>query len=182
MPALLTTHPQAKAISVCNQCSEKVIGRGLCRKHYSAWYRSQPGYRERFRSYYAGYRRLATSRIRKNINCRVWYLLDDSLRQWHVEYRRAYRKTPRGKANAVHNSGLQRAKSKRTDITTDYLLELWDKTTVCEVCNAPLGLDRSIDHIVPLIIGGEHVKSNVRYIHRRCNSKRPKDGSDLPKT
>lgn len=32
------------------------------------------------------------------------------------------------------------------------------------------------------IFGGLHIMKNVRYICRRCNLKRPKDGSDINET
>lgn len=107
-----------------------------------------------------------------------------ALRDWlnrlyHAEYSAVYTKTPKWKVISANNISKRRAAMQDTDIDTDFLLDLWDKTTSCSICHEPLGLDRHLDHIIPLIIGGKHRKDNVRYVHARCNCKRPKDGSDL---
>lgn len=38
---------------------------------------------------------------------------------------------------------------------------------------------KNIDHIVPLGVGGKHVRENVRVICRTCNLARPHDGRDV---
>jgi len=74
-----------------------------------------------------------------------------------------------------------RIKSFDTDITAEFLTNLWEETHTCEVCGKELidKKDAHLDHIIPLNIGGEHMSYNVRYICAECNMKRPKDGSDL---
>lgn len=37
---------------------------------------------------------------------------------------------------------------------------------------------KELDHMVPINVGGTHTIGNVRIICRRCNERRPKDGSD----
>jgi hypothetical protein len=48
-----------------------------------------------------------------------------------------------------------------------------------ELTDIPFLLNsKELDHIIPLNIGGTHTIGNVRIICRKCNSSRPKDGSD----
>jgi hypothetical protein len=37
---------------------------------------------------------------------------------------------------------------------------------------------KELDHMIPINVGGTHTIGNVRIICRRCNERRPKDGSD----
>jgi hypothetical protein len=37
--------------------------------------------------------------------------------------------------------------------------------------------NRHLDHILPLCVGGKHLKINVRYLCGLCNCRRPRDGS-----
>ena len=73
------------------------------------------------------------------------------------------------------------AKIKSGNISTKYLLELKSNTTHCEICGRKFKADdiKHLDHIIPLNIGGLHIKSNVRYVHAKCNLQRPKNGSDI---
>jgi 5-methylcytosine-specific restriction endonuclease McrA len=41
----------------------------------------------------------------------------------------------------------------------------------CWLCNQRVAsVDRTLDHVMPIARGGQHIKSNVRLAHRRCNS------------
>ena len=46
----------------------------------------------------------------------------------------------------------------------------------CAVCSLALDdvADMSIDHIVPKMLGGSDEAVNIRVIHKRCNSTRPR--------
>ena len=48
----------------------------------------------------------------------------------------------------------------------------------CGICREPMGLDISIDHIVPRAKGGGDELENLQAVHRSCNS-RKRDGYDL---
>lgn len=44
---------------------------------------------------------------------------------------------------------------------------------ICGICGKPVNEgDASLDHIVPLALGGAHTRANVRLAHIRCNSRR----------
>jgi len=81
---------------------------------------------------------------------------------------------------------LRKINYKKTDITSVWLKDLYDKTEMCELCGTQmidsflnLSNSRHLDHIKPLCCGGTHTMDNVRYICKKCNLTRPKDGSDV---
>jgi 5-methylcytosine-specific restriction endonuclease McrA len=55
---------------------------------------------------------------------------------------------------------------------------------LCYICGFPVSTkDASLDHVIPLIDGGPHYKSNVKTTHRICNiRKRERRISQLPLT
>ena len=92
------------------------------------------------------------------------------------EYSKEYYKTHR---HIYFNARYKRrARMKFTDIDNKWLKKLYEDTNTCEVCNRKMK-DKSIDHILPLNVGGLHIKSNVRIICLKCNQQRPKNGSDI---
>lgn len=102
-------------------------------------------------------------------------------RQWAIDHPE--------KVNASRKQYLhkRRAIKKETDITINFLVELKEQTEICSICNKKM-LDTSIpyhpdqkqlDHIIPLSIGGKHIKENVRYVCGSCNNHRPRKGQDL---
>lgn len=73
----------------------------------------------------------------------------------------------------------RRAREKDTDITKKWLLDLMTRTKECMICDCKLtDENRQLDHILPLFVGGAHSKDNVRFVCKKCNQTRPKDGSD----
>jgi len=80
--------------------------------------------------------------------------------------------------NSVHK---KRANSFFTDIDNQWLENLINDTTICEICNNKIK-KKSIDHIKPISTGGLHQKSNVRIVCLSCNLKRPRNGSDIKLT
>ncbi|MBK9404822.1 MAG: HNH endonuclease [Ignavibacteria bacterium] len=96
----------------------------------------------------------------------------DKIKEKDKKYRIANRHV---KINSDHK---RRLKMKFTDIDSKWLKQLYEDTIICEVCNRKMK-DKSIDHILPLNVGGLHIKSNVRIICLKCNLQRPKNGSDI---
>jgi 5-methylcytosine-specific restriction endonuclease McrA len=100
-------------------------------------------------------------------------------REKRSEYRK---KNARKYLNLTHK---RRAKLKITDISIEWLNKLFYKTKKCSLCKCKLDNNgkkypngKQIDHIIPLSVGGEHMKYNVRIVCMKCNLERPKDGSD----
>lgn len=85
--------------------------------------------------------------------------------------------------NFIYNS-KRRANSEITDITKEFLIDLFNKNKHCAICRTELCLDGNkkngvqFDHIIPLKVGGKNIKDNIRVICHSCNKKRPQDGSD----
>ncbi len=51
----------------------------------------------------------------------------------------------------------------------------------CAICKNPLTeKTMSIDHIIPLSLGGTHALENLRLAHRRCNGKRGSKPVETP--
>ena len=78
---------------------------------------------------------------------------------------------------------LLKAFEKETDVSIDYLLKLKNEKKTCALCGIILtdsagDAQRHLDHIVPLCVRGNHRRSNLRFLCRKCNLSRPKDGRD----
>lgn len=104
------------------------------------------------------------------------------------DYLKEYRKTDNRKAVVKNYGHKRRSKVKETDITTSWLKNFLGKSSNCEICNCELDNKgnvypngKQLDHILPMAVGGEHKKSNVRVVCLKCNVTRPKDGSDILK-
>ena len=96
-----------------------------------------------------------------------------------------YFKTDKGKSVASNSHHKRRTQTQFTDIDSNWLNNLFNKTKKCPLCKCKLSDNgkqypdgKQLDHITPLNIGGEHMKNNVRFICMKCNLERPKDGSD----
>jgi len=150
-------------------CKIPARKRRMCSNHYDRWMKqNSPDYKEKSQK-----RELLTKR--KEFKKEYYKENKDVFSQRGKEYW----KSPKGKALSIKKGALRRSNTKITDITSEFLQELSEKTISCEVCSKSLGKDRHLDHIIPLNDEGLHVRENVRYIHAKCNLERPKDGSDI---
>jgi len=76
-----------------------------------------------------------------------------------------------------------KTKRKVTDITKEYLIELFLNTEKCLLCGVGLSDNgremngKQFDHIIPIINGGMHTKENIRVICTKCNRSRPINSS-----
>lgn len=101
------------------------------------------------------------------------------------EKRKIQRASLQNKITSHQYCHLRRVRYAQTDITKEWLMELWRNTEVCVVCGSILDASgkyprgKHLDHIVPINVGGLHMMNNVRYICAQCNLERPKDGSDV---
>ena len=116
-------------------------------------------------------------------------------RQWHkenherrLEYLRRYRMENWEKVRAKerHHDHRRRAAMRITDLTPADELALRAARTYCPMpgCRKKMTDERgprqkSLDHIIPLGVGGRHTRDNVRVICLACNLRRPKDGLDF---
>ncbi len=99
--------------------------------------------------------------------------------RWRRKRHLAYRKSERGRLVRRHIDNRRRSQTRITDFDSSFLWELKTATAYCVLCFVLLFQERRhLDHVVPLAVGGCHVKKNVRYICATCNFRRPKDGRD----
>lgn len=100
----------------------------------------------------------------------------------------AYRHSSWGKAVIMRRNNKRRVICQNTDITIKWLIKLFENAIFCPLCdlkmveNGNLFNGKTLDHMVPINVGGLHMMNNVRVTCRRCNCKRPKDGSDYINT
>ena len=100
------------------------------------------------------------------------------------EYRRQYQQDGHQSTALAHRRNRLRAAS-ASDISSSWLRELKMVASQCLICTCTMHPDgrrmdgKTLDHIVPIIMGGRHSQANVRYICRQCNLSRPKDGRDI---
>lgn len=115
------------------------------------------------------------------IKKRLIHLLDKLRRTRENKLRKQLRERAKKHLRRV------RIQSVKTDIDTQFLFELWNKTDICEICNLIMDNNhaypngRHLDHIVPLSLGGPHLRENVRYIHAYCNVRRKRNNLNFKK-
>lgn len=106
-------------------------------------------------------------------------------KSYFTEYNKKYQKTDKYRLIVKNSQHKRRTHCKNTDITYGWLKEFEEKSVMCAICNCKMNKikkhpqSKHLDHIVPINIGGKHLKTNVRYLCQTCNLKRPKNGSDL---
>lgn len=146
------------------------------KKYSSDWDRLNP---DKKKKYVENYRRNNKEKILlyHNIYQKRLYIKN---KEKFKEYQKSYARTPTGKAVKLRSIHLRRTVQKVTDITYDWIVNIKKEQTICEICNLtmlPSGRypnSVSIDHIVPLSLGGTHMKENIRLVCLGCNMKRPK--------
>lgn len=175
-------HVAQKQCCVADGCEKKPKARNLCMKHYQRWkFRGDPNaikYGNR-----ADRLKLAFVDLEIVQNClacsRTTGYSEMCQKHYKVFWNKWYAGTDKGKAVKANARYRRKTAAKDSDVTTEFLLDLWDSTKTCVICDETLGVDRHLDHILPICIGGTHSKNNVRYIHAVCNMSRPRDGSDI---
>lgn len=120
--------------------------------------------------------------------CRYHYRLPQRHTFDNAEYQRRYRKTEGGKqANRAKNK-KRRAKTQGAAVAEMVVPKVvhdrdgWR----CHLCHRkvsprrhwPDPLSASLDHIVPLSVGGEHTYTNVATAHLQCNMSKHNRAAD----
>mgnify|MGYP001608873527 CR=1 FL=1 len=118
--------------------------------------------------------------------CEPCYRKQDKNRKaYSKRYLKKYFKTSYGRMLRRKRDYIRRSRCKETDIDVRWIITLRNDTDICVVCGIVMVEDgmlsngKTLDHILPLNVGGKHMKINVRYICRTCNIKRPRDGHDI---
>ena len=158
-------------IKVCSieNCSNKMIAKGLCKKHYSLYYfKSEKGKEAR--------KKYAMSEKCKEANKR--YAKSEKGREANCERVKKYSSTEKGKEVSRKRNQKRRAQ-KRTSLTDNFFSrEIFERDNwMCKICGEPIfeelkhphHFSASIDHIIPLSKGGAHTPENVQAAHLICN-------------
>ena len=88
--------------------------------------------------------------------------------RWKEIQRRSYEKDKASGALAAKSARYRGRKPKNiVDLAAIYERD----KGVCHICTQPVAKDLAhYDHVVPLILGGEHSEANLKVAHHRCNS------------
>lgn len=166
----------------CKNCGEnfetKYTKQVFCSKKCKEQYRAKHSARRKLWKlfYYIKNRDKIREHDRKN------YLANE--KKYRL-YSKRFAKSEKGKECFRNSRHKRRSACKETDITTNWLVELKKRTSSCQICNEEMNeiryhpKSKSLDHIIPINMGGKHKKYNVRFICFSCNNGRPNDGSDI---
>lgn len=114
--------------------------------------------------------------------CRViWYKQQPDYRDKQRERKKSYYQTPNGKR--LHRQAKQRRRARKLEVWDEdvdvMVLADWQKWK-CYLCGKPISkktkvpdsLSLTLDHLVPLSLGGRHSYANCAAAHFGCNSKK----------
>lgn len=189
-----------KPICSIDGCSKPSQARGWCKTHWAQWRRTgDPEYRrpryskctvdgcekrprsanaELCETHYYRLRRTGSTEILPKIGpfvaghcarCREPFVITARAAAAHGARYCSY--TCKCRDDAANYSRRQRRASKRERVEVRTVAERdgW----ICHICKRKVTeADWSVDHLVPLICGGDHTYANVALAHANCNKKR----------
>jgi HNH endonuclease len=184
----LSRYPTTPTLCKNDDCDRPSYCRGLCKPCYNRKWRHAN--RERINEYQRA-RRLANldeyrqrDRDRRTAHrdtnrerSRNWYYANrdrnlENTKQWtaaNPERRKAIAREAASRRRVALKSGV--VESFRHDEI--FIRDNW----ICQLCQTPVDrtlthphpMSVSLDHIVPVSMGGDHTRSNVQTTHLRCN-------------
>ena len=150
-------------------------------EHYAA---NREKILESGRQYKATHKKERTEYLEKTYEKRVeWQKqYNDSHRKEKAAYGRAYRQTAAGKAADQKGNHRRRALIRGATFEDFSPFEIFERDDyICQSCGIKTRPDFNsqfhpkrpqLDHIIPLIKGGQHCKTNVQCLCRLCNMKK----------
>ena len=100
-------------------------------------------------------------------------------KEYLKEYQKEWRKTPKGKAKVRRDGNKRYAWRRNLDPLTSLhikILEDYNRERngclVCEYCGCNIDDSYTIDHVVPIVKGGDNVITNLLLCCQSCNSKK----------
>lgn len=151
---------------VVEDCDRKHCARGLCRTHYAALYRrTRPAVT---RAAEAKYRLANLEKYQKR---RREYMREYRLLHPHAHRDWVAANRKQVTAYQVARAHLRRAKGDGDRFTVEEIAERdgWR----CHICGKNVTRKTwSLDHLIPIVAGGPHTRTNVSLAHKRCNSRR----------
>ncbi len=87
--------------------------------------------------------------------------------------KKRYRQSEKGKAHELKDKAKRRVKLIQTELISPIEIFYRDKG-ICQLCKEltdwnSWNLYPTLDHILPLSKGGQHIKDNIQLAHRICN-------------
>lgn len=88
------------------------------------------------------------------------------------------RRTPRGRERGRQDAHVRRARLRSGEVEKFSDLEIFERDGwICQLCLGPVDsslpwphrLSKSLDHIVPVVLGGGHTRLNTQLAHLSCN-------------
>lgn len=137
-----------------NQCHvcERAKGR--------AWNRNRGEYRRNYEETHRAHLRVVRD---------AWNKKNKDKRK--AQQRRFY-SSQKGRLYNRNSQAIRRSKSKQGDVTTAWLEQFMASQTKCFYCKKPFNSNRkkTVDHVIPLDKGGEHIMTNLVIACQSCNS------------
>lgn len=100
---------------------------------------------------------------------------------------RKYLKKTHGSGNRSDQNRRRRAREKATQVDLFKADEIYERDNwICQICGKrvsatlryPNQMSASLDHIIPLSLGGTHTKDNTQLAHFKCNTAKGIKGLD----
>jgi 5-methylcytosine-specific restriction endonuclease McrA len=151
-----------------------------------AWARAyREAHRERITAYNQEWRELHRAQI-TDWN-KAWYENNPDKKRAKAEHRhvryisnpgietianRIWRKANREKVNIITRRYQARKFNTITSSISIEVIKVRDRMLCCICGKKVTEKDFSLDHTIPLSLGGPHSQDNLRVAHRRCNSRR----------
>jgi hypothetical protein len=170
--------------SVCGSV-ERYYAKGLCKPCYNrAWFAANP---DKKYVYGARWRKQQAETIK--VSKAAYHAAHRTeIKAKAAAYYIAHRDERRAKAVAYHSEhreqsrewrGRWRARRTLGFVAPVSFKAIWERDRgVCQICHLPVErTEASLDHILPLSLGGTHEPRNVRLTHRACNSRRQASGA-----
>jgi len=147
----------------CKQCRNE--------KHKEYYYSDIEDSRKRGRKKARKHRQNPEVALQNNIKAKDWY---HNNKKWAIKRRRNWRKTMSGRLSVI-KSNQKRNRNSKVDLSLneiEFLLIL--QNNECARCGIEFGdmwKNRyTLDHIIPLSLGGKLVLKNTQLLCRSCNS------------
>lgn len=139
-----------------NQCHDCERGKGR------AWNKLRRNYRREYD---------VRNRERLYAQAREWR---ERNRDKYMAHRRKHWTSPKGRLYNRNKQAIRRSRSKSGDVTTKWLAQFMESQRYCFYCHKPFNSKRkkTVDHVIPLDKGGEHIMSNLVIACQPCNSRK----------
>jgi hypothetical protein len=146
------------------------------REHDARWYQeNRQLVLDRMKQYYAENAEAVKARVA------AWYAEHPETVAAYRPTANASRRTPEGRAQGRKDSHKRRARMQQAGVEDFDDLEIFERDAwVCQLCWLPVDpelqhpdrMSKSLDHVIPILLGGPHTRDNTQLAHLVCNIKK----------